>query len=141
MKITVTVSDKQLKEVINDRLENALYDEFDAGVLKKAKIPAKTAVLKSIMENEAFKTAVEKELSEVLTAAADDCLTDVIWDIDIPVLEASAESCWKICEEQEEEEAKKSIEEAQKRQVEAEAKQIERTIAALSKLGYKVVKA
>lgn len=141
MKITVTVSDKRLKDVIDDRLESALYDEFDANILKKAKIPSKASVLKSIMENETFKTAIEKELAEVLNEVADDRVYEAVWDIDIPVLESSAETCWKISEEQEEEDAKKSASEAEKRKVEAEAMQIERTIAALGKLGYKIVKA
>ena len=134
MKLDITVPAKALKQALVSQLESSLYENYDKGVLKAAKVPPIKTLLAMVMADENYLNSLQKELHETLTCWIEDYLDDSIYDIDMPMpISQYMDACEKINEEQ-------SRESHAEQTAEREAEQIKRTIKALKLAGYDVVK-
>jgi len=132
MKLDITVPAKALKQALVSQLENSLYENYEASVLKAAKVPPIKTLLASVMADEKYLNSLQKELQETLTCWVEDYLDDTLYDIDMPIGQYM-DACEKINEEQNQESQAEQT-------AEQEAAQIKRTIKALKLAGYDVVK-
>ena len=132
MKLDITVPAKALKQALVSQLEESLYENYDAAVLKAAKVPPIKTLLAHVMADEKYMAALHTELQETMTCWVEDYLDDSIYDIDMPISQYM-DACEKIAEEQ-------SQEDHAKLTAEQEAEQIKQTIKALKLAGYDVVK-
>lgn len=139
MKITINIPDKDIKAAIEYRLNGDLFENYDIDILKRAKVPSKTSIIKSLMADEKFIAKLEKEI--IRYTEVEEVLYDCIHNVDCPVVEALEERCndeySKWCDEWEDEKQAlaSSVRESQ------DVEDIKRTIKALEKAGYKIVKA
>ena len=132
MKLEITVPAKALKQSLVSQLEDSLYENYDAAVLKAAKVPPIKTLLAPVRADEKYMAALHKELQETLSCWVEDYLDDSLYDIDMPI------GCYMdACEKLNEEQHRVSYAE---QEAEQEAEQIKRTIKALKLAGYDVVK-
>jgi DNA-binding NarL/FixJ family response regulator len=132
MKLEITVPAKALKQSLVSQLEDSLYENYDAAVLKAAKVPPIKTLLAHVMADEKYMAVLHKELQETLSSWVEDYLDDSLYDIDMPI------GCYMdACEKLNEEQHRVSYAEET---AEQEAEQIKRTIKALKLAGYDVVK-
>jgi hypothetical protein len=130
MQITVTVADKIVKTAIENALETALQ-QYDAGIIKAAKLPKITAMVKEIFADAKFQKDLTKHLTQVAVGAIEDCIYDDLgYEIELPLLGDLIAKCDAVTEE----------EQADWR-AEQEARSIRQMIATLEHAGYKLVKA
>ena len=132
MKLDITVPAKALKQSLVSQLEESLYENYDAAVLKAAKVPPIKTLLAHAMADEKYMATLHKELQDTMTCWVEDYLDDSIYDIDMPI-DQYLDACEKINEEQ-------SQEDHAELTAEREAEQIKQTIKALKLAGYDVVK-
>ena len=131
MQITITVADKIVKSAIENALENNLYDQFDAGILKAAKLPKMSAMVKEIFADAKFQKDLTKHLTQVAVGSIEDSIyDDLSYEIDLPLLSDLIAKCDAVTEE----------EQAAWR-AEQEARSIRQMIETLEHAGYKLVKA
>jgi len=127
MQITITVSDKVIKQAILTRLEDELIHDFDNEVTKRAGVGKLQARVSEIFEDPKF----QKDLEKSFTAAIDveDCLSDSIYDMSIPLLTALVKTCNTVEQGYREEMRERE-----------EAAEVARVVKILEKAGYKITK-
>lgn len=150
MQITVTISDKAIKNAVDYFVESNLYDNWDSNVLKRAGVPKKADLVKQIVADEKFIAQFSKEMGKYIDDG--DIMYDVCCDLDHSVFNNIEKQCEKayeaICNEEEAAERKafekESAARAKAEQARKEAEEeatVARVIAALKKQGYKIEKA
>ena len=132
MKLEITIPAKPLKQALVSQLEDSLYENYEASVLKAAKVPPIKTLLAKVMADEVYMAALHKELQDTITCWVEDYLSDTLYDVDMPI-GCYMDACEKINDEQDQEVLAE-------RKAEHEAEQIKRTIKALKLAGYDVVK-
>jgi hypothetical protein len=131
MQITITVADKIVKTAIENALENNLYDQYDADIIKAAKLPKMATVVKEIFNDAKFQKDLTKHLTQVAVGSIEDCVyDDLCYEIELPLLDDLISKCDAVTQE----------EQAAYLQ-EQEAKEVERMVKTLERAGYKLVKA
>ena len=138
MQITINVKDSEIKAAIENVVENEIYDQYDSDVLKKAKVPSKAALVKELMADPAVPKAVTKIVEDIEVI---EYLYDNLYDHNFKRLSDLGAACEQALNELEAatEDERKAAEE--KRKVVEEEAIIQRTIKALERQGYKIVKA
>lgn len=137
MKVTITISDKEIKSALAHRLECVIYDTYYEDAIKRAKAPSKAKVIKQLMTDEQFMAALSKQIADFVdvdvydAAAAVEC--SLIDDLEDQVLTAANEI--QLERDTLAQERSNAAVEA------AEAESLARTIRALEKAGYKITKA
>ena len=141
MEVTIKVTTKLLKDAIEYRLENDLYENYADEHIKLAKIPTKAAMAKQLMADEKFINQLTKEVASRITYNLDDYVYDSISDVECKIideLEAQVALAYDLSQA----EAKRLAQERSDQAVAAaEEKQVQLMIKALEKSGYKIVKA
>jgi hypothetical protein len=137
MKITITISDKEIKQALETRLEAEIYDNFYEDAIKRAKVPSKAKVIKQLMSDDKFMAELGKQISiymdiDVYDAAAA-AKSSLIDDLEDQVLTAANQI--QLEHDKEAQERSNAAVEA------AEAEALARTIRALEEAGYKITKA
>ena len=139
MKITITIPDKDVKQAIQNRLENDIYEQYDTDVLKKAKVPGKASIIKQLLETPAFITALEKRIIEY--GDFEDALYECIYDVDSPIINGLEEKCSRAYSEINEELDARRKDLADAARAAEDEKAVLRLVSALEKAGYKIIKA
>jgi len=70
MQITVEVKDKDVKTAVAALVDDEIYNNFDPATLKAVKMPAKTTLIKQLMDDEDYMYRVTKQMAEALTNEA-----------------------------------------------------------------------
>ena len=130
MQITVTITDKVIKQAIDNALDGSVYDYFDSAILKAAKIPKVKTAVDTVFKDPKFQASLTKHLQAVAESAMEDEIYDAMFDLDLPGLDTMLKSC---------EAAYEAREEAQQEQKDAE--EVKRMVRALERAGYKMIKA
>jgi hypothetical protein len=130
MQITINVSDKQIKSAINELLDNEIFDQYDAPLIKRAQFK-KSVTAKDLLECPTFQARLAKALTQVAEDAVSDNLFETVcYDIEVPQVAAIIRSLDKINEEFEEE-----------ANALREAEEVKRMVKTLERAGFKIVKA
>ena len=138
MKITVNIKDSEIKSAIEYLVENELYEQYEDEVLKKAKVPSKTALVKELMKDQQVTNAVTEIIQKVDLV---DFLYDNLYDYNIKrvrELVNSADDAWRAVQDERDEAARIRSEQAEAAKEEI---LVQRAIRALERQGYKIVKA
>ena len=130
MQITVTVTDKVIKNAIDNALDGSVYDYFDSATLKAAKIPKAATAVNAIFENPKFQARLTKQLQEVAESAMEDEIYDAMFDLELPGLDAMLKACEAAYEARTELEREKQ-----------DAEEVKRMVKALERAGFKISKA
>jgi hypothetical protein len=130
MQITINIADKQIKSAINELLDNEIFDQYDAPLIKRAQFK-KSVTAKDLFECPTFQARLTKALTQLAEdAVADSLFETVAYDIEVPQVVAIIRSLDKINEEfQEEADALR------------EAEEVKRMVKTLERAGFKIVKA
>lgn len=150
MQITVTISDKNIKQSLDYFVESNIFDTYGSDTLKKAGIGTKKALVDQLMKDEKFMAQFSKELGKYIDDG--DLMYDVFGDMQNDEIDKLIDKCEKADDEIAAEIDAKEAAEAAKRQAkldkEAVARQqaeeeatVQRVVAALKKAGYKIEKA
>ena len=134
MQLDISVSDKILKEQVGFYLETMVFDEYEADVLKEAKVPAKAALIKTVLEDEVFLAELNKKVSARLQEFVADELSDTFYDCKSPsTVRLIVTECSKL---------EKTVKAARKNkeQEEEDAAAMARTLKLLAANGYKITK-
>lgn len=130
MQVTFTLSDKLIKSAISNALENEVYDYWDAAIIKAAALPKESTVVNEIFKDAKFQASLMKELIETAQNTVEDCIYDLLPEIQISKIAELNKACEKAGDE---------ISKAE--QSKQEAAEVQRLVALLTKAGYKVTKA
>jgi len=130
MQITVTITDKVIKQAIDNALDGAVYEYFDSATLKAAKIPKAKAAVDAVFADAKFQARLTKQLQAVAESAMEDEIHDAMWDIELPGVADMVLAC---------EAAYEAREELQQEQ--REAAEVARMVKTLEKAGFKISKA
>ena len=130
MQITINIADKQIKSAINELLDNEIFDQYDAPLIKRAQFK-KSVTAKDLFECPTFQARLAKALTQLAEGAVEDGLFETVcYDIEVPQVVAIIRSLDKINEEfQAEAEALR------------EAEEVKRMVKTLERAGFKIVKA
>jgi hypothetical protein len=130
MQITINVSDKKIKSAINELLDNEIFQQYDAPVIKQAQFKRSVSA-KDLFECEQFQARLAKKLAEVASDAVEENLYETVcYDIDVPQVVAMI----KIMD--------KTNEQFQEQRLQAEENaEVERMVKTLERAGYKLTKA
>lgn len=130
MQITVTITDKVIKQAIDNALDGSVYDYFDSAILKAAKIPKVKTAVDTVFKDPKFQASLTKHLQAVAESAMEDEIYDAMYDLDLPGLDDMIKSCEAAYEAREELAQEKK-----------DAEEVKRMVRALERAGYKMVKA
>lgn len=130
MQITVTITDKVIKQAIDNALDGAVYEYFDSATLKAAKIPKAKAAVDAVFADAKFQARLTKQLQAVAESAMEDEIHDAMWDIELPGVADMVLAC---------EAAYEAREELQQEQ--REAAEVARMVKTLERAGFKISKA
>jgi len=131
MQITVTVADKIIKTAIGQAIEYQVYEQYDEDIVKAAKLPKTSELIKEIFADAKFQKDLTKHLTRVAVEAVEDCAyQDLSDEIDLPLLDSLKDKLDTVTQEQQ----------AAYLQ-EREAQEVKRMIETLERAGYKLVKA
>jgi hypothetical protein len=130
MQITINVSDKKIKQAINELLDNEIFQQYDAAVIKQAQFKRSVSA-KDLFECAQFQTRLAKKLAEVAGEAVEENLYETVcYDIDVP----QVVSMIKIMDQ--------TNEQFQEQRLQAEENaEVERMVKTLERAGYKLTKA
>jgi superfamily II helicase len=130
MQITINISDKQIKSAISELLDNEIFQQYDAAIIKRAQFK-KSVTAKDLFECAQFQASLSKALTQVAEGAVEDNLFETVcYDIQVPQVEAII----KLMD--------KANEELQESRLQAEEKaEVERMVKTLERAGFKIVKA
>jgi superfamily II helicase len=130
MQITINISDKQIKSAISELLDNEIFQQYDAAIIKRAQFK-KSVTAKDLFECAQFQARLSKALTQVAEGAVEDNLFETVcYDIQVPQVEAII----KLMD--------KANEELQESRLQAEEKaEVERMVKTLERAGFKIVKA
>lgn len=140
MQLTINISDKVIRSAIKERLNNDVYECYNDGIIKAARLPKINTVVNEAMTDQ-LAAALTKDLAGWLAEMAEEEMYNAIYDVKIPQIDALEKKVGAAIEtvaEQEEQQRKK---EQQAQKAAQDAADLERTIKALKKLGYKIEKA
>ncbi len=129
MQLTVTITDKLIKQAIENALDNEVYEYWDSATLKAAKIPKTATMVKEIFADPKFQAQLTKELTSTAESALEDYIFEVLDEIRIPQIDTL---CKKV---QEAEEAMGAVELARQ-----EDEEVKRMVKTLERAGFKIVK-
>jgi hypothetical protein len=130
MQITINITDKQIKSAINELLDNEIFEQYEAAIIKRAQFK-KSVTAKDIFECKQFQERLTKAMTRVAEDAAEDCLFETVcYDIEVPQVVAIIRSLDKTNEELQEQ-----------LKAEREAEEVKRMVKTLEKAGFKIVKA
>lgn len=138
MKITVNIKDSEIKSAVEYLVENELYEQYEDEVLKKAKVPSKSALVKELMKDQQVIDAVTQIIQKIELV---DYLYDNLYDYNIKrvrELVNNADNAWQVIQDDREEAARIRSEQAEAAKEEI---LVQRAIKALERQGYKIVKA
>lgn len=138
MKITVNIKDSEIKSAVEYLVENELYDQYEDEVLKKAKVPSKSTLVKELMKDQQVIDAVTQIIQKIDLV---DYLYDNLYDYNIKrvrELVNNADNAWQVIQDDREEAARIRSEQAEAAKEEI---LVQRAIKALERQGYKIVKA
>ena len=138
MKITVNIKDSEIKSAVEYLVENELYDQYEDEVLKKAKVPSKSTLVKELMKDQQVIDAVTQIIQKIDLV---DYLYDNLYDYNIKrvrELVNNADNAWQVIQDDREEAARIRSEQAEAAKEEI---LVQRAIRALERQGYKIVKA
>lgn len=150
MQITVTISDKNVKQSLDYFVESNIFDTYGSDTLKKAGITTKKALVDQLMKDEKFMAQFAKELGKYIDNG--DMMYDVFGDMQNDEIDKLIDKCEKADDEiaaaidakeaaeAAKRQAKLDKEEAARKLAEEEAT-VQRVVAALKKAGYKIEKA
>ena len=131
MQITITFADKIVKTAIENALENNLYEQYDADIIKAAKLPKMSAMVKEIFADAKFQKDLTKHLTQVAVGAIEDCIyDDLSYEIELPLLNDLIDKCDAVTQEEQ-----AALLEEQ------EAREVTRMVEALERAGFKISKA
>ena len=130
MQITVTISDKKIKDAIDNALDGSVYDYYDSATLKAAKIPKAKEAVNAIFDNAKFQADLARRLTIEAESAMEDMIYDEMYDINLPGVDAMTKACEAAYEARE-----------QSQQEQKEAAEVARMVKTLEKAGFKIVKA
>jgi hypothetical protein len=133
MEIKFVLSDSAVKSSLASYVDNYLYDNYDAAVLKKAKVPARSALLKQLIADEKLSKIIADEFTGWFKSNSEDIIINALDSAELPGLSVHLEACDEIGAE-----AYRLEREAN--QLAMETANLERTISALKTLGYTVEK-
>lgn len=130
MQITINVSDKKIKQAINELLDNEIFEQYDAAIIKQAQFK-KSVTSKDLFECEQFQARLAKQLKTVAENAVEENLFETVcYDVEVPQVVGII----KIMDQ--------TNEQLQEQRLAAEEKaEVERMVKALERAGYKMVKA
>lgn len=126
--ITCTISKKKFTELVTDRIQQKIIDEFDTEVLKQLKYTRKSLV-ELVINDKDYLRSVQRDLK----FAFENLVEDIIADFQPESIE---NIYYKLLQAQ----RLKNIEDNKEMNKEAERKSIEHYIKTLEKAGYKVTK-
>lgn len=138
MKITVNIKDSEIKSAVEYLVENELYEQYEDEVLKKAKVPSKSTLVKELMKDQQVIDAVTQIIQKIELV---DYLYDNLYDYNIKrvrELVNNADNAWQVIQDDREEAARIRSEQAEAAKEEI---LVQRAIKALERQGYKIVKA
>ena len=138
MKITVNIKDSEIKSAVEYLVENELYEQYEDEVLKKAKVPSKSTLVKELMKDQQVIDAVTQIIQKIDLV---DYLYDNLYDYNIKrvrELVNNADNAWRVIQDDREEAARIRSEQAEAAKEEI---LVQRAIRALERQGYKIVKA
>lgn len=138
MKITVNIKDSEIKSAVEYLVENELYEQYEDEVLKKAKVPSKSTLVKELMKDQQVIDAVTQIIQKIDLV---DYLYDNLYDYNIKrvrELVNNADNAWQVIQDDREEAARIRSEQAEAAKEEI---LVQRAIKALERQGYKIVKA
>lgn len=130
MQITINVSDKKIKQAINELLDNEIFEQYDTAVIKQAQFK-KSVTAKDLFECEQFQARLAKALKTVAENSVEDSLFETVcYDVEVPQVVGII----KIMD--------KTNEQLQDQRLAAEEKsEVERMVKALERAGFKIEKA
>ena len=132
------VAVREIKSAVEYLVENELYDQYEDEVLKKAKVPSKSTLVKELMKDQQVIDAVTQIIQKIELV---DYLYDNLYDYNIKrvrELVNNADNAWQVIQDDREEAARIRSEQAEAAKEEI---LVQRAIKALERQGYKIVKA
>jgi len=130
MQITINVSDKQIKQAINELLDNEIFENYDKDLIKEAKFK-KSVTAKDLFECAQFQAQLAKKLTEVAQDAVEDNLFETVcYDMHVPQVPGIIKLLDQMLEDFREQQ-----------QINREAEEVKRMVKTLEKAGFKIVKA
>jgi hypothetical protein len=130
MQITINIADKQIKSAINELLDNEIFEQYDAAIIKRAQFK-KSVTAKDLFECVQFQARLAKALAEVAKDAVEDGLFETVcYDVEVPQVAAIIKIMDQVNEQFQEQE-----------QANREAEEVYRMVKALEKAGFKIEKA
>ena len=138
MQITVNVKEADIKAALEYMVENDIYDQFDSEVLKKAKVPSKAALVKELIKDPEVIKAVTKVVEKIEVV---EYLYDNLYDYNIKRVKDLYTACDTAAESLEDEREAEAKAAQEKAELAKEEEIMKRTIKALERQGYKLVKA
>ena len=138
MQVTINVKDNDIKAALEYMVENDVYDQFDSEVLKKAKVPSKAALVKELAKDPQVIEAVTSIVEKIDIV---EYLYDNLYDYNIKRVKDLYTACDKACEAIEDDREAETKAAREKEEQAKEEATIQRTIKALERQGYKLVKA
>jgi hypothetical protein len=138
MQITITVSEKSIKNALENMLEGNIYENYDSDVRELAGVPKKAELIKIVMADKKYMAALAKELAYRFDP--EDYLYDYVWDVACKPVSDLVKKCDKAFEK---------IDDLRHSEAETKAKQLKeaeeeatvaRVVAILKKQGYKITK-
>lgn len=123
----ITISDKVIAEAIGYMLDGNLYDNYDAALIKAAKVPKRAELLKTVMADKKFMASMERQMVKYISDA--DVLMDFAYDSDSTAVNKAVLDCDKAYDKFDEERA-----------IKQEAEDLKRSIRVLEAAGFKVTK-
>jgi hypothetical protein len=149
MQLNITIKDKLIKQTIGDIVENCIFDQYDAAVIKRAGVGKRADVINKIFADPKFIDQFTKQIINYIEDG--DLFYDFIVETHGTVLDKLGAACDDVCEAIEREEYEKEeafrakhakareAEEKKRKEAEEEAT-VARVITALKKQGYSITK-
>lgn len=138
MQVTINVKDSHIKAALEYLVENEVYEQFDSEVLKKAKVPSKAALVKELVKDPQVIKAVTSIVEKIDIV---EYLYDNLYDYNIKQVKDLYTACDSAAESMEDDREAEAKAAREKEEQAKEEALIQRTIKALERQGYKLVKA
>lgn len=130
MQITITITDKLVKQAITNALDNEVYEHWDTATLKAAKVPKIGTVATEIFTDPKFQAQLAKEIKETAETAVEEYIYEMMDEIEIPQITELGETIDRVAADMD-----------QILQDKREAEEVARMVRVLTKAGFKIEKA
>ena len=124
----ITISDKAVAQAIGSMIDANIFDNYGSDVIKAAKIPKKSDLVKAVLEDKKFMAVFERYITKY--ASDFDVMYDAAFEADASAVIQATIACDKAYDAIDEERA-----------IKQEAEDLKRSIRVLEAAGFKVTKA